>query len=157
MDSVRAFEALGASSTLAGGTRVMEKENEGNLIKSLKKIFQKEKDILFCYLFGSLAYRNFTSKSDVDLAVYLDKRKCKDFFEKRLGLINKISQILKKEVDVVVLNTSPLFLKYVVLKEGKLVFERDKEKRIDFELKTTNEYFDFKPILEKYYQRLLTP
>lgn len=133
----------------------MRKENQQNIIKSLRKILLKEEGILFCYLFGSLAYENFISKSDIDLAVYLDEKKCKDLFEKRLELITRTSRALKKDVDIVILNTASLFLKYVVLKEGKLVFEKDKEKRIDFELKSINEYFDFKPILEMYHKKLL--
>lgn len=122
-----------------------------------QKILQKERGILFCYLFGSRATKNAISGSDVDLAIYFDKNRVKDFFEKRLGLIAEISRVLKKETDIVVLNTAPPFLRYVILKEGKLIFERDKGKRIDFELKSLNEYFDFKPILEKYHQRLLIP
>lgn len=124
--------------------------------QSLKKFFATEKGVLFCYLFGSMAYQKTTSKSDIDLALYLDDKKCKDFFEKRLELISQTSRILKKEVDIVILNTAPPFLKYVVLKEGKLIFSRDEGKRIDFELNVINDYFDFKPILEMYNQRLLT-
>lgn len=134
----------------------MRKKGQANLIKTLKNFFQKKEEVLFCYLFGSLAYQNFLKKSDVDLGVYLDEKKSKDFFEKRLELISETSSLLKKEVDIVILNTAPPFLKYVILKEGKLIFERDKGKRIDFELKAINEYFDFKPFLEKYHQRLLT-
>ena len=135
----------------------MKKENQQNLIRLLKKIFQKERGVLFCYLFGSQATKNTASDSDVDLAIYFDENRIKDFFGKRLELIAEISRALKKETDAVVLNTASPFLRYVVLKEGKLIFERDKGKRIDFELKSLNEYFDFKPILEKYHQRLLTP
>lgn len=133
----------------------MRKKDQQNIIRFLKKPLQKERKVLFCYLFGSLAYENFTSKSDIDLAVYLDKKKCKDFFEKRLELISQLSKSLKKDVDIVVLNTASPFLKYVILKEGKLVFERDKEGRIDFELRAINEYFDFKPILDLYHKNLL--
>lgn len=135
----------------------MEKENPQKLIKALKGFFKDKKEVLFCYLFGSFAMENFISKSDVDLAVFLDEKRCKDFFDKRLELISQLSKILKKEVDVIVLNdTRSPFFKYVILKEGKLIFERDEEKRIDFELETLNQYFDFKPTLEKYYQRMLT-
>ena len=111
---------------------------------------------MFCYLFGSQTTKNTVSDSDVDLAVFFEKNQVNDFFERRLELIGELSKLLGKEADVVVLNTAPPFLRYVVLKEGKLIFERDKGKRIDFELKSLNEYFDFKPILEKYHQRLLT-
>ena len=88
--------------------------------------------------------------------MYLDE-KVQDLFDKRLELISQISHRLKKEVDIVILNEAPLFLRYVIVKEGKLIFERNSQKRIDFGLKTMREYFDFKPTLEKYHQRLLNP
>ena len=78
-----------------------------------------------------------------------------DLFKKRLELISQTSKALKKETDVIILNNASLFLKYVVLKEGKLIFEKSQEQRVSFELKATNEYFDFKPVLEKYNQRLM--
>lgn len=133
----------------------MERKNQEKIIKILKTTLQKEKEVLFCYLFGSFANQNSILKSDIDIAVYLDKEKCSDFFEKRLELISQTSKALKKETDVIILNTASPFLKYVILKEGKLILEKNKEQRINFELKTINEYFDFKPILEKYHQKLL--
>ncbi len=72
-----------------------------------------------------------------------------------MELIVGISKVLKKEVDIIVLNIAPLFLKYVILREGKLIFEKDRNKRIAFELKSLNEYFDFKPVMEEYNKRLL--
>ena len=122
-----------------------------NLEKTLEKFFSKEKGILFCYLFGSFAYQNFNSKSDVDVAVFLDKEKNKDFFKTRLELIANLSRLLKKEADVIILNTtnSALF-KYTILREGKLIFTRDVEKMVDFELRTTQGYYDFMPFSEKY-------
>ncbi len=131
-------------------------EDAKKIAKIVNKLFFEEKAVLFCYLFGSTAYDKTISTSDIDLAVYLDKEECKDFFEKRLELIAKFSKNLKKETDIVILNTAPPFLRYVVLKEGKLIFERDEGQRIDFELKSLNEYFDFKPILDMYNNHLLT-
>lgn len=127
-----------------------------SLMEILEKFFLKKKGVLFCYLFGSFAYQNFTSKSDIDIAVFLDKKGGRDFFERRLELIAELSKLLKREVDVIILNNlRSIFLKYVILKEGRLIFEKDRGKRIDFELKTLNEYFDFKPILKMYQQRML--
>ncbi len=133
----------------------MEKQDQQKIIKVAKDFLEEENGVLFCYLFGSLACQNHTSKSDVDLAIYLDKKKCPDFFKKRLDLIAQLSQKLGKEADVVILNTAPVFLKYVILKEGELILEKEEEKRFDFELKAMREYFDFKPIMEKYYERTL--
>jgi predicted nucleotidyltransferase len=130
--------------------------NSKKIIEIVKKISQEEEAILFCYLFGSTTSGKTIPTSDIDLAVYLNKKECKDFFDKRLELIAKFSKNLKKETDVVILNTAPPFLRYVVLKEGKLIFERDEGQRIDFELKSLNEYFDFKPVLDMYNNHLLT-
>ncbi|MFH1968000.1 MAG: nucleotidyltransferase domain-containing protein [bacterium] len=133
----------------------MEKIDLTTITPILEKIFRKKKAVLFCYVFGSFAYQNFNSESDVDIAVYMDKARVSDFFDERLELISEISQALGKEADILVLNSTPPFLKYVVLKEGKLIFSRDESKRIDFELKTTNEYFDFRFVLEKYNKRMM--
>ena len=133
----------------------MEKQDQQKIIKVAKDFLEEENGGLFCYLFGSLACQNHTSKSDVDLAIYLDEKKCSDFFKKRLDLIAQLSKELGKEADVVILNTAPIFLRYVILKEGKLILEQNEEQRFEFELKTMREYFDFKPIMKKYYERTL--
>lgn len=121
----------------------------------LNKIFN-ENGVEFAYLFGSLAYQNFTLQSDVDLAVYLDEKTVKDFFDKRLDLIKETSQLFKRDSDIVILNTAPIFLKYVIIKEGKLIFNKNDSRRIDFELKSLNDYFDYMPTLKIYNERILS-
>lgn len=133
----------------------MAEANQKKLIKTLREFFQKEEGVLFCYLFGSQATERTNSESDVDLGLFFDENKIDNFFNKRIELIVELSKTTKKEVDVVVLNNASPFLRFVILKEGKLIFEKSKDQRIDFELKALNEYFDFKPILERYNQKLL--
>ena len=122
-----------------------------SLIEILKSFFSEEEKVLFCYLFGSFACQNFNSKSDVDLAVFLDEKKNKDFFKTRLELIANLSKLLKREADVVILNNAKSILfKYAILREGKLIFARDMEKMISFELRAMRDYYDFKPFSEEY-------
>jgi len=122
-----------------------------SLIEILKSFFSEEEKVLFCYLFGSFACQNFNSKSDVDLAVFLEEEKNKDFFKTRLELIANLSKLLKREADVVILNNAKSILfKYAILREGKLIFARDMEKMISFELRTMRDYYDFKPFSEEY-------
>jgi predicted nucleotidyltransferase len=126
-----------------------QKEEIQNKLKSL---FKQEKEVLFAYLFGSAAIgKGFNFKSDVDLAVYLDEKKVKDTFQKRLRLMSETEKVLKRETEVVILNDiNSVFFKFVIIKEGKLIFERNHEKRVDFELKTIQDYFDFELFIEKY-------
>jgi len=114
-------------------------------------LFERETSIIFSYIFGSASQGNTNTESDVDLAVYLDAKKVKDIFKKRLHLIEKFQSILKKPTDVVILNEiNSIFLKFVIIKEGRVIFERDHGQRVDFELKTLQEYYDFQPFLEEY-------
>lgn len=64
-----------------------------------------------------------------------------------------VSSSLKKESDVIILNEQKsVFFKYVILKEGKLILERDHRKRAEFEFKTLRDYYDFAPFLNRYNQ-----
>lgn len=124
--------------------------------QKLIPIFEKEKGVLFAYIFGSQALGKTNFESDIDIAVYLDEKRVKDLFEKRLSLIGKLEGILKKQTEVVVLNEiKSIFFKFVIIKEGKIIFERDQKKRVEFELSTIQEYFDFKPFIEKYDQAFI--
>ncbi|OHA65875.1 MAG: hypothetical protein A3E07_02240 [Candidatus Wildermuthbacteria bacterium RIFCSPHIGHO2_12_FULL_45_9] len=130
-------------------------QNREHIQQQLATFLENEKRVLFCYLFGSVATRQTNKESDVDIAVYLNPSRVKDFFETRIDLINILSRFLKTKTDVIILNTAPPFLKYVILQEGILVYDRAPSQRIDFELKSMNEYLDFKPYIEMYNNRLL--
>lgn len=119
--------------------------------EKLKPFFEDNKDIDFAYIFGSQVSGKTNSESDIDIAVYLNKNKTKDYFEKRVSFITKLEAILKKRIDLIVLNEiKSIFFKFVIIREGKLVFERDHSKRVDFELRVMQEYYDFQPFSEQY-------
>ncbi len=49
-----------------------------------------------------------------------------------------------------VLNRAPADLIHRVLRDGVLVIDRDRQRRIEFEIKARNEYFDLEPIRTRY-------
>lgn len=118
---------------------------------SLAKIFQTF-GVLFAYQFGStvLGYDNY--ESDVDIAVYFpEKLSYKQRFEKKLELMTQLSRYFQREVDVVILNDiQSLFLKFTIVREGKLLYHTPQEEYIDFECRLMSEYFDYQPFLETY-------
>jgi len=120
-------------------------------IDILKALFQGYSEIKLAYLFGSRAKRSGGSLSDYDFAVYFDDMKNSSMFSAKLDLITQISRILKSDkIDIVILNlTKSPELKYLILKEGILVFEREPFK-VMIEPKILNEYFDFHKMLFKY-------
>ncbi len=119
--------------------------------QKIKIFFKKDRDILFAYLFGSQVAGKTNFESDVDIAVYLDEKRVEDLFEKRLFLIGKLEGIFKKQTEVVVLNEiKSIFFKFVIIKEGKIIFEREHSKRVDFELEIMEDYYDYQPFLDDY-------
>lgn len=119
--------------------------------KLLGNIFQ-EFSVDFAYLFGSNATGHADKNSDVDIAVFFSGGFSKmQRFDLRLKLAEKLGFYFKNPVDLVVLNDlRSLFFKYVIIKEGKLIYLKSEEKMIDFECKTMSEYFDFQPFLDLY-------
>jgi predicted nucleotidyltransferase len=117
----------------------------------LKKVFSRS-PVDFAYLFGSYALRTANHRSDVDIAVFFDGTVSKsERFEYRLKLMGAFSRLFKKEVEVVILNdTSSLFFKYAIIKEGNLLYEKSEAARVEFERKLLSEFFDFQPFLDAY-------
>ena len=126
-------------------------ENLETIRSQLFPLFQKDRHILFGYIFGSAALGFTNRESDIDMAVYLETNQVKDMFEKRLKMSEDCQSLLKKPVDVVILNEErSIFFKFVIIKEGTVVFERDHGQRVDFELRTMQEYYDYQPFLDAY-------
>ena len=119
--------------------------------KELMTVFRENK-VSFVYLFGSQASGNSGKDSDVDIAVMLPfEMKKEERFDSRLKLMGKISEILKKKVDIVVLNDiRSLYFKYIIIKEGKIIYKESDLSPAEFESKALGIYFDFRPFLENY-------
>lgn len=128
----------------------MKKIND-RYIKNLTSIFKSYAEIKLVYFFGSKAICKDTSFSDYDFAIYFDSRDKKRMYEIKFELFDRISRLLKTDnIDIVILNMaeSPE-LKYLIIKEGRLIFKTEPFKVI-VEPKILNEYFDFRNLLLRY-------
>ncbi|MGB9715227.1 MAG: type VII toxin-antitoxin system MntA family adenylyltransferase antitoxin [Thermodesulfovibrionales bacterium] len=110
------------------------------------KILLSELDkypILFAYLFGSQVNDKTTKLSDIDLAVFIDKKISKsERFDIRLRLTNSLSAVAGKRVDVTVMNDIPIQLAYEVIKHGKVILCRDRDTMVNTEVEILSKYLD---------------
>lgn len=53
-------------------------------------------------------------------------------------------ELKRNDIDVVILNKSPILLKFEVLRHGDFFFIRDKAARIQYQIDTINRHEDFK-------------
>lgn len=117
-------------------------------ILQIKNILRKDNDIIFAYLYGSYAFRTIHKESDIDIAVYIKEGDLEFYLKKDNELLSTLSLISSK-IDIRILNVMPLVLKFEVISEGKLLFSKDEEKRVDFETESYYRYFALKPFLEE--------
>ena len=117
----------------------------------LALIFKSYTEIKLVYLFGSRARQESGTLSDYDFAVYFDTKDKKRMYDIKLELFDRISRLLKTDkIDIVILNLSESpELKYLVIQEGRLIFER-KPFKVIVEPNILNEYFDFHKLLLRY-------
>jgi uncharacterized protein len=99
------------------------------------------------FFFGSLIRCELKPLSDLDFAVLLDSTLRGDpLFRCQLDLEVAVSRTLSTdEFDLLILNTAPLRFAHRVLRDGKLIFVRDREQLIDFRERTIKLYLDFSP------------
>lgn len=117
-------------------------ERIGNTLKPY------EDKIACVLLFGSLAKGQVGPLSDVDIAVLLKHgidKKDMDVLENELYTVLSAS-LGTDELDLVILNKAPLYMRYGVLRDKKILICNDVQALADFFFITVNDYLDIKPL-----------
>lgn len=110
------------------------------LQKKLQSVLHNIPEVEFGYLFGSYATKEATSRSDVDVALYLKQ----DDFNSKLAIHHELQKALHKEIDLVVLNRIKNFdLLQDILDKGVVVKESTDDRRVMFELAKEHEIKDY--------------
>jgi predicted nucleotidyltransferase len=125
--------------------------------EALQRYFASLDGVLAAYLFGSYARGQAGPLSDVDVAVLLDDA-CDEqrSFDIRLEVIGGLMRMLHtNDVDVIVLNQAPLALQYRVVRDGILLYCRERQPTIEFAARTVSMYLDFKPVIERHERAIL--
>lgn len=132
----------------------MDLLNKIDLIKeTLKEYFKDRDEILFAYIFGSLATKTSNKLSDIDIAIFIDQKKIneKDYrYGYQAEFLTDLMKILKtNKVDLVILNSAPILLKHRVIYFGELIYSVDERERVKFQVDTINRYMDYKMLKKK--------
>lgn len=109
-----------------------------------------EPSVVAVYLFGSTARQAAGPDSDVDVAVLFDPTPAPRLAGPRFHLEGALERELGRRVDLVVLNDAPADLRIRVLRDGRVLVDRNRPARLAFEVRTRNEAFDLEPILARY-------
>lgn len=108
------------------------------LVEILEGYFTKRNDIAFAFLFGSAARGKIRKEGDIDIAVYFRPEKDVEWenFRKKYKGENRIAldleRLLKKEIDLVVLNRARSVLADEIIRKGKPIIIKDRAMFLDF-------------------------
>lgn len=118
-------------------------------INKLKDIFKEYPYIASVYLFGSQATGRTGPMSDVDIAVLLKEPHPtgRELIHAMDYLAFRIEETLKKEVDIVELNSQGLIFQHNVLRSGRLIYDAAPSFRIRFIARIISNYCDFEPTI----------
>ena len=110
--------------------------------RTLRLFFTKEENIRLAFLIGSFATGKSRPDSDVDVAVLFGR--IPDHME-ILDLRERLSEGLKRDIDLVILNEAGPIIRMQALKTG-IRLRAEKGAYEDFFVRTVNEYDDLKQI-----------
>ncbi len=109
--------------------------------------------LLAAYFFGSGARGTLSATSDIDIGILLNTKTEGRLQDLRFSLEGQLESALGRRVQVVDLHQAPVDLIHRVLRDGRLLLDRDRSARIRFEVQARNTYFDILPTLNRYRKR----
>ncbi|MHB1351640.1 MAG: type VII toxin-antitoxin system MntA family adenylyltransferase antitoxin [Desulfobulbaceae bacterium] len=109
-------------------------------------VFDMNANVLFAYLFGSVVKGESSPHSDIDIAVYLRDVEPDAYFEGKLALHADLCRaLMRNDVDLLVLNNANnLMLIEEIIRNGTVIYDLDRNARIDFEVMALHRAMDFK-------------
>jgi len=116
------------------------------MTKELKIVvnkIKKDKDVLAVMLYGSYL-RNKKYARDIDICVILSKKmQTKEMSRKRMKYLSQAND----KIDIQIFQLLPLYIRIRILKEGKILFSRNRKKVYEKAYEAIKEY----NLFEKYY------
>jgi len=123
-----------------------------SLLQSELPTILAERPVMLAYLFGSVVEGTALPSSDVDIALVLGPSLSLTAYERMQLEFSIATEIERrcniKEADVRSIDSAPLTVKGLVLTEGVLLYSRDEEFRVDYEVYNRKMYLDFLPVVE---------
>lgn len=134
---------------------------EEKVLRVIKEYFLANKSVAAVYLFGSTVKGKERTGSDIDLAVLfypqLDKVQR---FSAKLGIVNDLEEIFNKRghkirFDVVDIKSADLFFIHQIMKNKRIIVDKDPHYRVEFEVTYRRNFFDLRDFYELYHKQVL--
>lgn len=125
-----------------------------NLARSIGQIARTQPEIRLVYLFGSQASGEVGPLSDIDLGVLLAPETPLARIRPQLESL-LAAALAGRPFDLIILNQAPIELAYAIIVQGKVLYERDRGERVEYEADVMSRYGDYLPYLRIQRQAIL--
>ncbi len=115
----------------------------GNLQNLVKEFFQKKDQVISVQIFGSFAKGSNTVDSDVDLAILCDVKKMPSKMD-LLSWRQELSELLRKEVDLICLNEASPILGMQVAQDRINILLKDEKAYSAYVMNLYSDYAELK-------------
>ncbi|MEW5705469.1 MAG: nucleotidyltransferase domain-containing protein [Actinomycetota bacterium] len=112
-------------------------------VNRLKDYLNNDANVIFALIFGSAVTGKLKKGSDIDVAIYF-KHPLEGL--DLLNYISKLSDLVGKDVHLVVLNAASAFLRHQIMKHGAVLLIKDQLAYTRFREKTITDYDEYKYI-----------
>ncbi|MBP7411316.1 nucleotidyltransferase domain-containing protein [Methanoculleus sp. 10] len=135
---------------------LLGEEEKEEVLHTIRTVLAGFDEVEVGYVFGSFSQGDF---GDVDVAILINGEPAP---YQAMRFARRVERELERgffyrfEADVKVLNTAPISLQYEVIKSGRLVFSRDRGRRVRYEADVLSLYLDYAETLEWFDRVLLT-
>jgi len=122
------------------------------ITQEIREFLDKRGEVSLAFIFGSFAEGRLNKESDVDIAILF---RVEPDISTLTDIMNGISVIVKRDVDIVVLNNASPIIRMEVLRKGRVLKKVDERIYCDFYLRTVKEYDDIKIIRRNQEENIL--
>jgi len=135
---------------------LLDAEEKEEVLRTIHTVLAGFDEIEVGYVFGSFSQGDF---GDVDVAILVAGEPTP---YQAMRFRARVERELERgfgyrfEADVKILNTAPISLQHEVIKSGRLVFSRDRERRVRYEAGVLSLYLDYAETLDWFDRVLLT-
>jgi predicted nucleotidyltransferase len=119
------------------------------ILAEIGKAIAGYKEVDIAYVFGS--FRQSDQFNDIDIAMLISEELTP---YKRLKFELKVAGELERKIkprvqfDVKILNNSPIYFQYEVVKNGVAAYVKDQDKRVEYEAHLISDYLDLKEMYD---------
>lgn len=110
-------------------------------VQALRDVLADQQAVQLAVLFGSQARDRAHSRSDVDIGLRLAPATA----ETRQQAIAEIGQAVRREVDVVDLDSAPPLLRFQIARDGVVLVEREPRLWARFKARAMTDWWDWAP------------